>query len=217
MSQPSFAQQQHILIPSGSVAHADGGGDEDWSTIADDVSLASSYRHAGFAPGAQRAVFLPSTPGSIAYPLNDECERLLLAEEAWPRRMEFERKNGNEVEVGEARAVAPDERTALLGVEGSQGGRLESGESAPGTTSGNEAKVLLKNSLPLYITFLLQYSLTLSSIFSAGNLGKDELAGVSLGAMTAVITAYAPYQGELFRNCWKSVSINTFGRICDGA
>ncbi len=45
------------------------------------------------------------------------------------------------------------------------------------------------------VTFLLQYSLTVSSIFTVGHLGKVELGAVSLASMTATITGFAVYQG----------------------
>ncbi|KAI5845013.1 mate-domain-containing protein [Morchella snyderi] len=63
------------------------------------------------------------------------------------------------------------------------------------TTYKRELIVLVRYTLPLYVTFLLQYSLTFASLFSAGNLGKDELAAVLLATMTANITGYAVYQG----------------------
>ncbi|KAL8712964.1 MAG: hypothetical protein Q9220_002824 [cf. Caloplaca sp. 1 TL-2023] len=63
------------------------------------------------------------------------------------------------------------------------------------TTWQREAKVLSRYAAPLIVTFLLQYSLTVASIFTVGHLGKVELAAVSLGSMTANITGYAIYQG----------------------
>jgi MATE family multidrug resistance protein len=58
-----------------------------------------------------------------------------------------------------------------------------------------EAKVLTKTSAPLILTFLLQYSLPVASIFTVGHIGKIELGAVSLASMTASITGYAVYQG----------------------
>jgi len=58
-----------------------------------------------------------------------------------------------------------------------------------------EAKVLARYSAPLIVTFLLQYSLTVASIFTVGHLGKVELGAVSLASMTANIFGYAIYQG----------------------
>lgn len=64
------------------------------------------------------------------------------------------------------------------------------------TTWQRESKVLARYSLPLMITFCLQYSLTIASILSAGNLGKNELAAASLAGMTGSITGYAVFQGR---------------------
>ncbi|KAK2744835.1 hypothetical protein FQN57_004159 [Myotisia sp. PD_48] len=63
------------------------------------------------------------------------------------------------------------------------------------TTWQREAKVLTQYTMPLMVTFILQYSLTVASIFTVGHLGKVELASVSLASMTANITGYAIYQG----------------------
>ena len=63
------------------------------------------------------------------------------------------------------------------------------------TTWQREAKVLGRYSGPLVLTFLLQYSLTIASIFTVGHIGKVELGAVSLASMTANITGYAVYQG----------------------
>lgn len=59
------------------------------------------------------------------------------------------------------------------------------------TSWQREAKVLVSYSLPLMATFLLQYSLTVASIFTLGHLGTAELGAVSLASMTANITGYA--------------------------
>ena len=63
------------------------------------------------------------------------------------------------------------------------------------TTWQRELKVLGRYSGPLVLTFILQYSLTVASIFTVGHLGKVELGAVSLASMTANITGYAVYQG----------------------
>ena len=63
------------------------------------------------------------------------------------------------------------------------------------TTWQREAKVLARYSGPLVLTFLLQYSLTVASIFTVGHIGKVELGAVSLASMTANITGYAVYHG----------------------
>ena len=63
------------------------------------------------------------------------------------------------------------------------------------TTWQREAKTLSTYSLPLMATFLLQYSLTVASIFTVGHIGTAELGAVSLASMSANITGYAVYQG----------------------
>ena len=50
------------------------------------------------------------------------------------------------------------------------------------TTWQREAKVLTKSSAPLILTFLLQYSLPVASIFTVGHIGKIELGAVSLAS-----------------------------------
>ena len=63
------------------------------------------------------------------------------------------------------------------------------------TTWQREAKTLARYSGPLVVTFVLQYSLTVASIFTVGHLGKVELGAVSLASMTANIFGYSIYQG----------------------
>jgi MATE family multidrug resistance protein len=50
------------------------------------------------------------------------------------------------------------------------------------TTWQREAKVLTKYSRSLIVTFILQYSLTMASIFTVGHIGKVELGAVSLAS-----------------------------------
>ncbi|KAJ5148226.1 hypothetical protein N7526_001578 [Penicillium atrosanguineum] len=63
------------------------------------------------------------------------------------------------------------------------------------TTWQREARVIGRYSAPLMVTFLLQYSLTVASIFTIGHLGKEELGAVSLASMTVSITGNAVYSG----------------------
>ncbi|QIW99702.1 hypothetical protein AMS68_005220 [Peltaster fructicola] len=63
------------------------------------------------------------------------------------------------------------------------------------TSWQREAKVLFRYAAPGVITFLLQNSLTMTSIFTVGHIGKTELGAVSLGSMTANITGYAFFHG----------------------
>jgi MATE family multidrug resistance protein len=106
---------------------------------------------------------------------------------------------------------SPNERSALLGAEGGDPTQPYGGLASPktidkkwneavaagkiNTSWRREAKVLTKSSAPLILTFLLQYSLPVASIFTVGHIGKTELGAVSLASMTASITGYAVYQG----------------------
>lgn len=113
---------------------------------------------------------------------------------------------GEESEV-DGTAVDASETTALLGNPEEPYGGQDTAENidrkweeavAAGiikTTWQREAKVIGKYSAPLVATFMLQYSLTVASVFTVGHLGKIELGAVSLASMTAGITGYAVYQG----------------------
>lgn len=96
------------------------------------------------------------------------------------------------------------ESTALLGAPGDNGipseeidRKWEEAVTAGliNTTWQREAQVIVRYSLPLMVTFLLQYSLTVASIFTIGHLGKEELGAVSLASMTVSITGNAVYSG----------------------
>ncbi|KAJ4330135.1 hypothetical protein N0V95_010099 [Ascochyta clinopodiicola] len=103
------------------------------------------------------------------------------------------------------------EGDALLGADGGDPDRPYGGLDTPKTINKKwneavaagkintswkrEAKVLTKSSAPMILTFLLQYSLPVASIFTVGHIGKTELGAVSLASMTASITGYAVYQG----------------------
>lgn len=105
----------------------------------------------------------------------------------------------------ETRAIAT-ESTALLGPPDGEGDAIGPEEidrkweeavtaGLINTTWQREAQVIVKYSAPLMVTFLLQYSLTVASIFTLGHLGKEELGAVSLASMTASITGNAVYSG----------------------
>lgn len=101
----------------------------------------------------------------------------------------------------------PDENTSLLGNPAEPYGGIDTPENidkrweeavASGkikTTWQREALVLARYSRSLIFTFLLQYSLTVTSVFTVGHIGKLELGAVSLASMSANITGYAVYQG----------------------
>ncbi|CAD0056275.1 unnamed protein product [Aureobasidium pullulans] len=101
----------------------------------------------------------------------------------------------------------PNENTSLLGNPAEPYGGIDTPENidkrweeavASGkikTTWQREAIVLARYSRSLILTFLLQYSLTVTSVFTVGHIGKLELGAVSLASMTATITGYSVYQG----------------------
>ncbi len=106
--------------------------------------------------------------------------------------------------------VVPDESSPLLGQRRrSSAGQHHLGEPetlneqwdaavAAGnirTTWQREAKTIAVYSRSLIVTFLLQYSLNVTSVFAVGRLGTLELAAISLATMSANITCYAPIQG----------------------
>lgn len=76
---------------------------------------------------------------------------------------------------------------------------IEYGDSGSGSTderdSRTETCIVVTSSAPLVLTFLLQFSLSTTSMYAAGKLGSKELAAVSLAACTFTITGIAVYQG----------------------
>lgn len=80
----------------------------------------------------------------------------------------------------------------------------------PETDLKTETRVLMSYSVPLVITFLLQYSLTVASVFSVGRLGSVALAAVSLSSMTANISGYAIIQGV--STCLDTLCAQAYGR-----
>lgn len=55
--------------------------------------------------------------------------------------------------------------------------------------------IYAKYSVPLCLTYVLQYSFSLVTIFVVGHIGTDELGAVSLATMTANISGLAVYEG----------------------
>jgi MATE family multidrug resistance protein len=80
---------------------------------------------------------------------------------------------------------------------------------APHTTWQLETATLTSYSRSLIITFLLHYSVTITSIFTVGRLGRLELGAVSLATMTANITCYAPFQG--LSTCLDTLCAQAYG------
>ncbi|OJJ37737.1 hypothetical protein ASPWEDRAFT_50826 [Aspergillus wentii DTO 134E9] len=99
--------------------------------------------------------------------------------------------------IGRQSAELPTETTSLLDTarDGHGHGHEAVVAGLIHTTWQREAKVISKYAAPLIVTFVLQYSLTVASVFTLGHMGKKELGAVSLASMTASITGYAVYQG----------------------
>lgn len=104
------------------------------------------------------------------------------------------------------RTTDTSETTALLGSAGNVNHEMDAEEidrkweeavtaGLINTTWRREAQVIGRYALPLMVTFLLQYSLTVASIFTIGHLGKEELGAVSLASMTVSITGNAVFSG----------------------
>lgn len=100
----------------------------------------------------------------------------------------------------------PSETTALLtegDVHASQNAYsdrssakyLDGDEGEIETTWRKELTILIKYSLPLMLTCVLQYSLSGASVIAVGHLGKTELGAVSLAIMTSNVTGYCTYAG----------------------
>ncbi|OAL39214.1 hypothetical protein AYO20_01532 [Fonsecaea nubica] len=63
------------------------------------------------------------------------------------------------------------------------------------TTWKTETKLLARYSGPLILTYILQYSFSLVTVYVAGRLGTKELGAASLATMTANITGLCVFEG----------------------
>lgn len=100
---------------------------------------------------------------------------------------------GSSVPADLAGEIDPEDAAAVVDPTAKWKDSVEEGLIS--TTWQREITVLVRYSGPLILTFLLQYSLTVASVFSVGKLGTNELAAVSLASMTSNITGYTIYQG----------------------
>jgi multidrug resistance protein, MATE family len=102
-------------------------------------------------------------------------------------------------EVTETSALLPDPNLPYGGMDDPENISKKWEEAVTAgkiqTTWQREAKVISRYAGPLMITFVLQYSLTVASVFTVGHIGVAELGAVSLASMSANITGYAIYQG----------------------
>ncbi|KAH0558502.1 hypothetical protein GP486_004844 [Trichoglossum hirsutum] len=182
-----------------------------------DVSMASSYRRPSITAVGPRPTVLSAArlPEGSRLPKGGweavkKDERSLLRDNhvlppkpsvAGGLTRLFSRAGAREDEPAAA-AAAPTETSALLGGEEPQAeaGIAKQWEEAVlsgkiQTTWRREAKTIGRYSRSLIVTFILQYSLTVASVFTVGHLGKVQLGAVSLATMTSNITGYAIYQG----------------------
>ncbi|KAF8736131.1 hypothetical protein AX14_000853 [Amanita brunnescens Koide BX004] len=58
-----------------------------------------------------------------------------------------------------------------------------------------EFVTLVKYSLPVFISSILEYSLVMASVISIGHISTIALAGITLGSMTASVTGFSVLQG----------------------
>lgn len=73
---------------------------------------------------------------------------------------------------------------------------IKDGQYQPVNTNvSTEIKMMMESSIPLIITLLLQYSLTVASVFFVGNIGSNELAAVSLSNLLANISSFGLIEG----------------------
>lgn len=63
------------------------------------------------------------------------------------------------------------------------------------STWGAETRMTISYSIPLILTYLLQYFYSLIIVLVVGHIGKDELAAVSLGVTTMNIVGFAVFEG----------------------
>lgn len=77
------------------------------------------------------------------------------------------------------------------------------------TTWQTEIKYLARNSPPLFLTYILQYSFNLVTVFVAGRLGTEELGAASLASMTANITGLCVYEG--LATCLDTLASQAYG------
>jgi multidrug resistance protein, MATE family len=77
------------------------------------------------------------------------------------------------------------------------------------TTWQAEVKILARYSPPLIVTYLLQYSFNLVTVFVAGRLGIKELGAASLASMTANVTGLCVFEG--LATCLDTLTSQAYG------
>ena len=119
------------------------------------------------------------------------------------RRASFQRHTTIPAMTSVPKPFTESETTPLLGTNPpvpriiEEGDIPEEGKPEPGLTATywEEIKILIKYTLPVYGTQLLEYSLVIASVVSIGHLSTAALAASTLGSMTASVTGYSILQG----------------------
>ncbi|KAK6348856.1 hypothetical protein TWF730_009624 [Orbilia blumenaviensis] len=175
--------------------------------------LGSSVRRPSIVCGSliTRSAFIPSSPLPPNYITSEEREQILEDERSllrdnhilprkrsihglpWQQRPHDATESDPLLPHAGSSSDDSEIRDATVDPTAKWKDSVEAGKIT--TTWQRETKVLARYSGPLIVTFLLQYSLTVASVFSVGKLGTNELAAVSLASMTSNITGYTIYQG----------------------
>ncbi|KIX04254.1 uncharacterized protein Z518_07808 [Rhinocladiella mackenziei CBS 650.93] len=93
------------------------------------------------------------------------------------------------------------ETTSLLEPERALSGCCEDDRNGddiltePVTTWKAETRIMVSHSVPLILTYMLQYFYSLITVLVVSHIGKDELAAVSLGVTTMNIVGFAIFEG----------------------
>ncbi|OAP62832.1 hypothetical protein AYL99_02059 [Fonsecaea erecta] len=93
------------------------------------------------------------------------------------------------------------ETAPLLGRDRASSEEGENGSSGPyillepATTWRTETWIMISDTVPLVLTYLLQYFYSLVVVLVVAHMGEDELAGVSLGVTTMNIIGLAIFEG----------------------
>lgn len=181
------------------------------STSAPNYGFSGSYRRPSFAGAGNRGIHY--SRGNNDKLTKEERQRIFEEERSLLRDNQIippKHPDGNRHKFGipfTHEGDAPPEAAPLLGDSSQPYGGIDDPKEIQQkwneaveagkiqTTWQREAKVLVRYSVPLMVTFVLQYSLTVASIFTVGHIGTAELGAVSLASMSANITGYAIYQG----------------------
>ncbi|CUM66560.1 uncharacterized protein PRCAT00004229001 [Priceomyces carsonii] len=104
--------------------------------------------------------------------------------------------------------VDKDDRLLFVNTYGSTSENYEPRYESRGTVL-SEAKNIASATFPLLVTFLLQYLLSVTTIYATGRLGSKELAAATLGTSSFTISGLGVYQG--MSTCLDSFCSQAYG------